>query len=66
MSQTGGGQAGRRRELGTVVTDAEPGFAVHLHVAGGEDALAPCARDAPLVPVLVHLADQADALPLGV
>lgn len=64
--QTGGGQAGRHRELGAVVTDPDPGITAHLHVAGREDALAPCAGDAPLVPVLVHLADQADALPLRV
>lgn len=65
-SQTSSRQAGRGRELGAFVTDAEPGLAVHLHVAGGEDALAPGASDAALVPVLIHLADQADALPLGV
>lgn len=36
-----------------------------MHVTDREDALAPGARDAPLIPVLVHLSDQADALPLG-
>lgn len=64
--QTGGGQTGRCRELGAIVTDPDPGITAHLHVAGREDALARCAGDAPLVPVLIHLADQADALPLGV
>lgn len=64
--QTGGGQAWRCRELGAIVADPDPGITAHLHIAGREDALAPCAGDAPLIPVLVHLADQADALPLGV
>lgn len=63
-SRTGGRQAGRRGELGALVADPEPGLTAHLHVGGREDALAPRARDAPLVPVLVHLADEADALPL--
>lgn len=65
-SRTGGSQTGRRRELGAFVADPEPGLTAHLHIGGWEDALAPCTRDAPLVPVLVHLADEADALPLQV
>lgn len=64
-SQPGGAHAGRRGELGALVAEAEPGLSAHLHVADREDALAPGARDAPLIPVLVHLSDQADALPLG-
>ena len=64
MDQAGGRQAGRCRELGAVITEPDPGLPGHLHVAGGEDALAPSARDTALVPVLIHLADQADALPL--
>lgn len=65
MDRAGGGQAGRRRrELKAVITEPDPGLPGHLHIAGGEDALACGARDAALVPVLVHLADQADALPL--
>lgn len=41
MDQAGGGQAGRRRELGAVITEPDPGLPGHLHIAGREDALAP-------------------------
>lgn len=64
MGQAGGIQAGGRRQLGAIFAEPEPGLPAHLHVAGREDALASGARDTALVPVLIHLADQADALPL--
>lgn len=64
MGQAGGSQAGGRRQLGAIFAEPEPGLPAHLHVAGREDALASGARDTALVPVLIHLADQADALPL--
>lgn len=43
MGQVGGGQVGGCRNLGTIVADPESGLAAHLHIAGREDALAPCA-----------------------
>lgn len=63
MGQAGGIQAGGRRQLGAIFAEPEPGLPAHLHVAGREDALASGAGDTALVPVLIHLADQADALP---
>lgn len=65
MGQAGGIQAGGRRQLGAIFAEPEPGLPAHLHVAGREDALASGAGDTALVPVLIHLADQADALPLS-
>lgn len=50
--------------VGVINSIFDAGSPVHLHVGDGEDALAVGAGDFALVPVLVHPANEYDALPL--